>query len=54
MKKITIAISEEAHAELLKIQLQRRLKEKEKTSLAEVAAEVLHDLLVVQKETPTK
>jgi len=54
MKKITISITDEAHAELLKIQLERRLKEKEKTSLAEVAAEVLHDLLVVQKENPTR
>jgi hypothetical protein len=54
MKKITIAISEESHAELLKIQLDKRLKHKTKTSLAEVTAEVLHDLLVVQNKTPTK
>ncbi|MBD3627574.1 hypothetical protein [Cyclobacterium sp.] len=51
MIKLTIAISEEAHAELLKIQLAKRLKDKKKTSLAEIAAEVLHSC-VVKKENP--
>jgi phenylpyruvate tautomerase PptA (4-oxalocrotonate tautomerase family) len=54
MKKITITVSEEVHSELLKVQLEKRLKEKKKTSLAEVVSEVLHDFLVVQKATPTK
>jgi phosphoribosylformylglycinamidine (FGAM) synthase PurS component len=51
MKKLTIAISEEAHSELLKIQLAKRLEKKKKTSLAEIAAEVLHNC-VVEKEKP--
>jgi len=55
MKKITIAISDEAHSELLKIQLERRLKDKKKTSLAEVAADVLHEMLVKEpQKNPTK
>lgn len=54
MKKITITVSDEVHAELLKIQLQKRLKQNKKTSIAEVAAGVLEDFLVDQKETPTK
>ena len=54
MKKLTISITEEAHAELLKIQLQKRLDQKVKTSLAEVAADVLHQYLVIEKQTPTK
>lgn len=53
MVKLTINISDESHAELLKIQLKKRLKEKKKTALAEIAAEVLHNC-VVQKETPTQ
>lgn len=54
MKKLTITISEEAHKELLKIQLARRLEDGKKTSLADVTAEVLQGLLVVKKENPTK
>ncbi|WP_373399669.1 hypothetical protein V8V91_08430 [Algoriphagus halophilus] len=54
MKKITITVSDEVHAELLKIQLQKRLDEKKKTSLAEVVSSVLEDFLVDQKENPTK
>ena len=46
MKKLTINITDEAHAELLKIQLDRRLKENKKTSLAVIAADVLHDCVV--------
>jgi RNA-binding protein YhbY len=51
MKKLTIAITEEAHSELLKVQLAKRLREKKKTSLAEIAAEVLHNC-VVKEENP--
>jgi hypothetical protein len=54
MIKITFSITEEAHTELLKIQLEKRLKDKKKTSLAEVAAQVLHDCLVVQSKNPDK
>ena len=53
MKKLTITISDESHAELLKIQLKKRLEQNKKTSLAEIAAEVLHELLVNEK-SPTK
>lgn len=53
MKKLTINISDESHAELLKIQLKKKLEKKKKTSLAEIAAEVLHNC-VVHNETPTK
>ena len=49
MKKITIEITEAAHAELLKIQLDKRLKEGSKKTLAVVAAEVLDELLVIKK-----
>lgn len=53
MKKLTITISDQAHGELLKIQLDKRLKENKKTSLADVAAEVLQKTLV-EKENPTE
>lgn len=49
MKKLTIAITDEAHIELLKIQLQKRVAKNEKKSLAIVAAEVLHEVLVEKK-----
>lgn len=53
MKKITIAVSEEVHSELLKLQLEKRLETKQKTSLAEIVSETLEKFLV-KKENPTK
>ena len=50
MKKLTISISNEAHNELLKIQLRKKIEKKDKTSLAEIAAEVIEEALTNPKK----
>lgn len=52
MKKLTIEVTDETHNELLKVQLEKRLKGDKKT-LAQVAADVLEETLVKQ-EKPAK
>lgn len=49
-KKITIEVSDEVHNELLKIQLDKRLKEGGKKPIAVVVAEVLNETLVKTKK----
>lgn len=49
MKKLTIAISDEAHAELLRIQLEKKIEKSDRTTLAEVTSDVLHEFLVTKK-----
>ncbi|MEO9474133.1 MAG: hypothetical protein ABJG41_01320 [Cyclobacteriaceae bacterium] len=50
MTKLTISISTETHAELLKIQLEKRLEEGKKKSLADITAMVLEEKLVKEKK----
>jgi hypothetical protein len=49
VKKLSIEITEETHLELLKVQLDKRMKEGVKKPLAQVAADVLEDCLVTKK-----
>jgi hypothetical protein len=52
MKKLQIQLSDEAHAELLRIQYERKIKKHERTTLVEIASDVLQDCLT--KQNPTK
>jgi hypothetical protein len=52
MKKLQIDISEEAHAELLRIQYERKVKKHPRTTLVQIVTDVLEDCL--KKENPTK
>ncbi|MDP2188726.1 MAG: hypothetical protein Q8J69_08595 [Sphingobacteriaceae bacterium] len=52
MIDMRVKISEKAHAKLLQIQLERKLKKEKRTSLAEIAADVLDEYLVTEKAPP--
>lgn len=55
MKKLTIEITDEAHNELLKIQLEKKLKKEPRTTVKEIAGDYLSECLVKRsKETPTE
>ncbi|NEM97200.1 hypothetical protein [Pontibacter burrus] len=58
MKKLQIQISAEAHAELLKIQLERKVNGQPRTTIVEIASDVLQDCLAgkkaAQKDNPNK
>lgn len=45
MKKLTISITDDAHDRLLEIQLDRKKSKLSKTSLAEIAGEILSEFL---------
>ena len=46
MKKLQIQISDEAHAELLKKQLERKINGKPRTTIVEIASDTLQECLV--------
>ena len=46
MKKLQIQISDEAHAELLKIQLERKINKEPRTTIIEIASDVLEKCLL--------
>lgn len=50
MKKLTIAISDEAHAELLKKQLKAKIEGSKRTTLVDVAADTLENCLLPNKK----
>lgn len=50
MKKISIEVSEDVHAELLKLQLDRRLKEGDKKPLAQIVSDFLESQLIETKK----
>ena len=52
MKKLQIQISDEAHAELLRIQYERKVEKHERTTIVQIASDVLHDCLTGKKENP--
>ncbi|WP_276496730.1 hypothetical protein [Pontibacter litorisediminis] len=52
MKKLQIQISDESHAELLKIQLERKVKKEPRTTLIEIASDVLEEALLKGKADP--
>ncbi len=45
MKKLTIEISDIAHLELLKIQLERKMGASKRTTIVHIASDVLNDHL---------
>jgi hypothetical protein len=49
MKKMTIEVSDAVHGELMRIQLDRKLKKHSRISLAEVASDELEEKLVTKK-----
>ena len=51
MKKLQIQISEEAHAELLRIQYERKVKKEPRTTIVEIASDVLQNCLTKKKPT---
>lgn len=51
MKKLQIQISQEAHTELLKIQLERKVNKEPRTTIIEIASDVLNECLT---KKPTK
>jgi hypothetical protein len=53
MKKLQIEISDEAHSELLRIQFERKVSKHPRTTIVQIATDVLSDCLL-KKETPTK
>lgn len=50
MKKLQITISDNAHMELLSIQLERKKSKHPRTTLIEVASDVLEELLEKQSK----
>lgn len=50
MKKLTITLSDEAHLELLKLQLERKTQKHPRTTLVEVASDFLDEQLKKLKE----
>lgn len=56
MKKFNIEVSEDAHTELLKIQMQRRIEKHPRTTLKDVASDFLEEKLMErkEKENPSK
>lgn len=55
MKKLTIEITDEAHDELLKIQLEKRLNKDPRSTVKEIAGDYLSECLIKRKkETPSK
>lgn len=53
MKKLQIEISDKAHSELLRIQYERKVSKHPRTTIVQIATDVLQDCLE-NKETPTK
>lgn len=53
MKKLQIQISDEAHGELLRIQFERKISGHPRTTLVQIATDVLSDCLIKKKENPT-
>lgn len=49
MKKLTVEISEEAHEELLKLQLERKLKKLPRSTVKDVASDFLTSSLEALK-----
>ena len=54
MKKLTIEISDDAHLELLELQLKKKRAKEERTTIREVAGAFLTEKLLEQKEKPAK
>jgi len=56
MKKLTVEISDLAHQELLKIQLERKLKSLPRATVKDVASDFLSESLEnrLKNENPTK
>ena len=56
MKKLTVEITDAAHAELLKLQLEKKLSNSERTTIRDIAGDYLSECLEKRnkKETPTK
>lgn len=57
MKKLTIEITETAHHELLKIQLEKKLQNADRTTVRDIAGDYLSECLekrATKKENPTK
>lgn len=57
MKKLTIEITDAAHAELLKIQLEKKLEKAARTTVRDLAGDYLSECLekrALKKETPTE
>ncbi|QMU28771.1 hypothetical protein [Adhaeribacter radiodurans] len=50
MKKLQIQISDAAHSELLKIQLERKVNKEPRTTIVEIASDVLENTLVKDKK----
>lgn len=46
MKKLQVTISEEAHKQLLAVQFERKMKNNPRTTLIEVASDILNDKLI--------
>lgn len=49
MKKLTVEISDEAHLELLRIQLEFKQQKKQETTLVKVASKIFSDFLEQKK-----
>lgn len=57
MKKLTIEITETAHHELLKIQLEKKLQNADRTTVRDIAGDYLSECLekrATKKENPSK
>jgi len=53
MKKLLVEITEEAHMELLRIQFERKSQKNKRTTMVQIASDVLNNCLT-KKENPTK
>lgn len=56
MKKLTIEITETAHEELLKLQLEKKLSKAERTTVRDIAGDYLSQCLekrALKKDTPS-
>tara|TARA_R110002074_G_scaffold156296_1_gene312490 strand:- start:1188 stop:1352 length:165 start_codon:yes stop_codon:yes gene_type:complete len=52
MKKLQIQISDDAHSELLRIQYERKIAKHPRTTIVQIATDVLSDCLLKKKENP--
>jgi hypothetical protein len=49
MKKLQIEISDKAHAEILRIQYERKVKKEPRTTIVHIATDVLEECLIKKK-----
>lgn len=54
MKKLQIQISDEVHSELLRIQYERKVSKHPRTTIVQIATDVLSECVSKKKESPNQ